>query len=158
MLTVHLKDYCTKLKCQIFCKLTSENRKYMYMNNMILENSNMVLSLFLRNLQEMSPWSNGNNLRYQRSACRRAPLMMSHVNIYSFYVCCKIVLWKTLQQCRISWLDHVRIEIILLFSTLNYHWLLLIIAWCCRAAANINSFRLCCRELIFRSLPSNIMC
>ena len=48
---------------------------------------------------------------YQSSACKIARLMTSHVNIHlDVDVRRKIVLWKTLQQFRISLLYHVRTE------------------------------------------------
>ena len=91
--------------------------------------------------------------RYHRSSCIRARLMTLHVNIYFCRRPLQNSHWKTLQQCRISFLYHVRIEIIFLYRDLS-----LINAWCCRADANINSPRLRGRELILRKLPSNIIC
>ena len=66
-----------------------------------------------------------------------------------FDVHCKIVLWKTLQLCRIIWLDRVRIEIILLYCELS-----LINPWCCRADANINSWLRNINSLRLRRSPS----
>ena len=64
-------------------------------------------------------------------------LMMSHEIFTSVGVRCKIVLRKTLQKCRISFLYHVRIETNFLWRDLS-----LIKAWCRPADANINSLRL----------------
>ena len=80
--------------------------------------------------------------RYQRSACKRARLMTSHVNIYFSRRLLQNSPWKKLQQCRISFLHHVGIEIIFLYRDSS-----LINAWCCRTYANINLLRLRRREL-----------
>ena len=88
---------------------------------------------------------NRDKTRYQRSACKRARLMTSQINIYFCQRPLQNSPWKMLQQCLISFLYHVRVEIISLYRDLS-----LINAWCCRTDANINSRSR--RELILRNL------
>ena len=101
----------------------------------------------LRYLIEMSLWSNYNNSHCQHSACKRAHLMSSHVNIY---FCWSLLQKGSLENIAMIFL-YVRIEIIFLL------WIITTNTWYCQADANINSLWLCSHELILCNLPSNIM-
>ena len=89
---------------------------------------------------------------YQRSACKRARLMTSHVNIYSFRRPLQNKPLKNAATMSHFLTGSCKNGIILLYRELS-----LTNALCCRADANINSLRLRRRELLFRNLPSNIM-